>query len=220
MNREILITAGIVALLSGAAIAHDDGKDNEETRTLDLNGFDEIEISGVYDLEVEVGGDFFIELSGDTEELDRVKATVSGGVLDLSQHDRKKRRGWNKNNHGVDATIRLPSLTGIDISGVVDGEITGIDTDRFTIEISGVGDLDLEGTCGSLKARVSGVGDLEADKLKCRAVDVRVSGVGDASVFASDEVDATVSGMGGIDVYGSPERVTKSDSLFANVTVH
>lgn len=218
MKRVILVSAGVVALLSGVAIAHDD--EEKETRRLDLNGFDQIEISGVYNLEIEVGSDFFVELSGHTDELDRVKASVSGGVLDLSQRDRKKKRGWKNDHDGIDAVIRLPSLTALDISGVVDGDVKKIDTDRFTVRISGVGDLELQGTCGSLKARVSGVGELDADKLECRAVDVRVSGVGDASVFASDEVDANVSGMGDIDVYGSPERVTKSDSMFADVTIH
>ena len=37
---------------------------------------------------------------------------------------------------------------------------------------------------------------------------------------ASEEVDARVSGMGDIDVYGSPQKVSKNKSMFADITVH
>jgi hypothetical protein len=216
MKRAILMTAAATALGLGAALADD--RDDDTTQEFALSDFDRIEISGVYDLTVEVGGDYSVRLSGSAKELNRVEASVSDGVLDLSQKER--RGGWGRKRHGIDATISLPALNGLDISGVVDATIDGVDADIFELEISGVGDVDISGVCDELDASVSGVGDLDADKLKCRVVDVSVSGVGDASVYASEEVDASVSGMGDIDVYGSPEKVSKSDSMFAEVTVH
>ena len=124
------------------------------------------------------------------------------------------------NAKGVDAVITLPNLTALEISGVVEGTAQGISTEAFEVDISGVGEVELSGECGELDANVSGVGDLDAEELKCRNVEIRLSGVGDASVYARDEVDASVSGMGDIDVYGSPEKVRKSNSMFADVTVH
>ena len=35
-----------------------------------------------------------------------------------------------------------------------------------------------------------------------------------------EEVEARVSGMGDIDVYGSPQKVSKNKSMFADITVH
>ena len=212
--RQFIITAAAV-LTASAAHAGDD-KDRITT-TLDLAGFDRIEVSGVYDLTVEAGEDYSIKVSGPAHEVDRIEASVSGGVLELSQKDKK---GWRRKRHGVDAVITMPMLRGLDVSGVVDGSVSGIDAERFDLAISGVGDITLTGRCDTLKADVSGVGDLDADKLECRDVEVSVSGVGDATVYASESVDATVSGMGDIDVYGKPEKVTKSDSMFAEVTVH
>ncbi len=175
--RQFIITAA-AALTVSAAYADDDQE--RVSMTLDLDGFERIEVSGVYDVTVNVGGDFSVAVSGPADEVDLVEARVKNGVLDLGQKERKKR--WGRNNrHGVDAVISLPRLDGFDVSGVVDGRIKDIDADHF---------------------------------------DLAISGVGDASVYASDEVDASVSGMGSIDVYGDPERVTKSDSMFSEVTVH
>ena len=195
--RQFIITAAATLMVS-AAYADDDIE--RVSMTLDLASFERIEVSGVYDVTVSVGGDFSVAISGPADEVDLVEARVKNGVLDLSQKERKKR--WGRNNrHGVDAVISLPRLDAFEVSGVVDGRIKDIDADHFDLAISGVGDLD-------------------AEDFKCRVVDVTVSGVGDATVYASDEVEASVSGMGSIDVYGGPERVTKSDSLFAEVTIH
>ncbi len=221
MKRVAGLTVSMFALAAaGAAVA--DG-DDKITRNLDLSGFERIEISGVYELDVRVGPGYSIEISGPDDEMNRVEASVKNGVLILDQRDRKrgeKRRGWRDNREGIDAVITLPSLTGLEVSGVVDGKISGIDADRFDIDISGVGDMELDGECGTLDADVSGVGDLDAEALECRVVSVEVSGVGSASVYASEEVEAQVSGMGDIDIYGSPEKVRKESSMFADITVH
>ena len=214
MHKQIGVTVA-VALLTGVAIAGDD-KD-PITKTLDFTDFDRIEIAGVYDLTVEAGEDYSIKISGPAYEVERMKARVSSGVLELSQ---KEKKGWRRKQHGVDATITLPMLRGLEVSGVVDGSVRGIDVERFELAIAGVGDVSLFGRCDELDASVSGVGDLDADKLECREVEITVSGVGDASVYASEAVDATVAGMGDIDVYGNPKKVSKSDSMFAEVTVH
>ncbi len=219
MKKISLITAGLAALcIAGVA----DAKDKDRvTQNYDLTGFDRIEIAGVYDLDVRVGPDFSIELSGEREEMERVEASVENGVLYLEKSKRKKMGfGFKDRDETIDATITLPSLTALEISGVVDGRITGIDADEFSLDLSGVGDITLDGECGSLDADVSGVGDLDARALECASVEVDVSGVGDASVFASEEVDAEVSGMGDIDVYGSPEKVHKQGGMFADVTIH
>jgi len=221
MKSLISFAAGFGALaVFCAAAAHDN--DDIVTKSVDLEGFDRIDISGVYDLDVRVGPDFSIELSGPDYEMERVQASLRGNVLELDQRDRERgdKRRWRNKRKGVNAVVTLPSLVGLDVSGVVEGAISGISAETFELEISGVGDMELDGECGSLRAEVSGVGDLDADAFECRSVHIAVSGVGDASVYAREAVEARVSGMGDIDVYGSPPKVSKSDSMFADVTIH
>ena len=144
MKHAMIFSISAAALLiSGAAIAGHDNDDHDHdkvTRTLDLTGFDRIEISGVYDLDVRVGPEFSIELSGSEEEMARVESSVENGVLNLDRKERKKR--WRNHDHGVDAKITMPSLLALEVSGVVDGKIDGINSESFDINISGVGDMD------------------------------------------------------------------------------
>src|SRR5690606_5428305 len=110
-------------------------------------------------------------------------------------------------------------INGIDVAGVVDGEIRGVKAERFRASLSGVGDLDIVGECVDLDLTVSGVGDLDAEDFVCENVQVSVSGVGSATVYASQSVNANVTGMGNIKVYGSPANVEKSGGMFSNVTI-
>jgi hypothetical protein len=216
MKTAFAIAAGALAL-TGAALADDD---EIVSRKLDLAGFERISVAGVYELDVRVGPEFSIMLSGPAYEMNRVEASVENGALVLNQRKWKKGEKNRNNRDGVEAVITMPSLTGLNISGVVEGHISDVDASRFELNLSGVGDITIDGECGALEAKVSGVGDLDAKSLECRTADINVSGVGDASVFASDEIDARISGMGDIDVYGSPEQVSKSKGMFSDITVH
>ncbi|MEX0644826.1 MAG: head GIN domain-containing protein [Parvularculaceae bacterium] len=196
----------------------DDDDSAKISKTYELTDFDRIDIAGVYDLDVSVGGAFSVEISGPEDEMARVYARVEGGELILDQTKRENgKRNWRK--RGLDARITLPALSAISVSGVVDGGVVGVAAEQFRVDLSGVGDLDLSGECGDLTANVSGVGDLNAEELKCKNVDVDVSGVGEASVYASESVDASISGIGEIEVYGSPPTVEKSGGFLSRIDV-
>lgn len=193
-------------------------KSKDVTQTLDLAGFDRIDIGGVFEVEVSVGGDFSVVVSGAPDELERLEATVDNGVLKLDQDEITfGKRRWR--NQGMSAVISLPVLSGFDLAGVADGEVTGINADDFEVDLAGVGDLTLSGSCGRLNAQVSGVGDLDAQSLQCREVDVDVSGVGEASVYASEAAEASVSGIGTINIYGSPSQIEKHTSFMSSISL-
>jgi hypothetical protein len=216
----------LVAALGTQAHAHpehDDDKDKgpRVEKTFDLTGFDGIEVVGVYDMDVTVGKAFSIEASGREKEMSRMTASVKNGVLVLETNEKKKRKGWGKNNtRSIDINITLPALNSLEITGIGNGEINGIDSDDFTVEVSGIGAMELNGRCGQLRAEYSGMGDLDAKGLKCKSVDVDMSGMGSASVYASEDVDADMSGMGSIDVYGSPKTVKKDKTFMSSIDIH
>lgn len=217
MKKVLLIATTALALAAGSAIADDK---NRITKTYDLDGFDEIDVSGVYDIDVTVGEDFSFEISGPAKEMERVEFETRKGVLHLGHRERKRNEKKIRNRKGLDARITLPVLYAISVSGVVDADITGVTAENFDFNLSGVGDVDLSGSCGSLKAKISGVGDFDARSFKCSTVDVSVSGVGDAEVFAKDAVKANASGMGDISVYGKPGDVEANDSFLSDITIH
>jgi hypothetical protein len=206
----VLLAAALSGVISSGAAA-----ESKSSRTLDLRDFDAIEIGGAYELDVIVGEDFSIELSGPSDEMARVEATLKNGALVLGAA--KRHRGDTK---GVKAVVTMPALNRISVSGVADADISGVKSDHFKLDLSGVGEVNVAGACGKLYARVSGVGEVDAQSLQCKSVDVKVAGVGEARVYASEAVSAEVSGMGGIMVYGSPKSVDKRGGFFSEIKVH
>lgn len=221
-----LVLAGLIAM-SALKVAWGDftdleSRDRGEDKTISVDAvdFDAISVAGVFEIDVTVGGDYSVTLSGKEGDLARTTAKVENGklVLDTAERDESGRRKLVK--HGVTAKISLPALRSIDASGVVDGDIRGISADTFTADVSGVGELELAGVCDAFDADVSGVGELDAEELKCRTVIVDVSGVGSASVYASESVEAELAGVGKIEVSGSPANVSKTQSSpFGRISV-
>jgi len=216
LKTRIAALALGAALIPALALAH--GKDDKthQKQTLDFENFEEISVSGVYDLDVTVGEAFSIKLSGHEREMDNLKVYEKNGTLHLGK---KNKRQKFKNSNGIEANITLPNLTGFRISGVAEGHITGIEADNFDIRVSGVGEVTLSGSCDHMTARVSGVGEIDAEDLECKDVHVAMSGVGEANIYASNSVDVSASGVGEVNVWGQPDEVSKSKGWMSSVNI-
>ena len=208
--RLIVVIAALAGVFGASALAQ-----SRTSVSLDFRDFDAIEIGGAYELDVIVGEDFSIELSGPADDMARVEATLKNGALVLGS--KKKIRGDHK---GVRAVVTMPALNRISVSGVADADVSGVKARDFKLDLSGVGEVNIAGACEKLYARVSGVGEVDAQSLQCKAVDVKVAGIGEARVYASESVLAEVSGMGGIMVFGSPKSVDKRGGFFSEIKVH
>ena len=220
-----LLTAGATAclltspILATQAFAGDKDYGPKVEASYDYDDFTGVIVTGVYEVEIEVGEDYSIELSGPEKRMEHVEVTQSGDTLFLGMDEDHSNKRWSGKNNGVYAKITLPDLDEVSLTGVGSIEADGIDADDFTSELEGVGSIELSGTCNRLKATVAGVGSLEADRLKCKSVDVSVEGMGSAEVYASESVDADIDGMGSIDVEGSPKDVKKSKSMMSSISV-
>jgi len=227
ITAKALKAAGATALIlmsAGFATAHEvNGKDRVE-ETHNITDFNKIRVTGVYELDVEVGEDFSVFTSGKHKDVEDMKVYLKGSTLVLAQNeDGDKNINWNgrkkKNNSGIRAVITLPSLKALDITGIGSGEIKSIESDRLDVEVAGISDMELFGSCGTLDVDMAGLGEIRAEELECDNVDVDLAGMGEISVYASKSVSADAAGMGNIEVYGNPEDVEKSKSFMASVKI-
>jgi len=222
---SMIVVAGAMGT-TFAAQAHPEHEDNNSKKQVeqdfDYRDFDKITVVGVYNMDVKVGeSGYSIHTSGEERYMSNMNVYVEDGTLYLETNEEGKHRSWKgKNNKGIDISITLPSLAGLEITGIGNGEIEGIDSDAFTIEVAGLGAMELSGRCGKLDADYAGMGDLDARDLKCEDVTIDMSGMGSASVFASESVDADMSGMGSIDVYGKPKKVKKDKGFMSSIDIH
>ena len=109
----------------------------------------------------------------------------------------------------AEVTVVLPEVSGVRIKGA--GKVTyhGFTQDELNIDITGSGDVDLEGKAERLEAEISGSGEVSAYKLTAKTARLRVSGSGDIRATVTQSVRARVSGSGKIKISGNPaERDT------------
>lgn len=210
MRARYLLSVLALALLLAAGQAqafsfHKHGKGiegsgNLETREIDLAEFDEIELGGAFDLQVRFGDRQQVKVTIDDNLWDNLIAEVHGGQLELD---------WDKGcqpDNDCKVEIVVPRLEEVSIHGACNAEIEGFKGDRFRYNLSGAGDLTMDGEVKDLEIKVSGAGNADTRDLKAQNVEVTVSGAGNAEVHAEQSIRARVSGVGKVTYYGDPEH--------------
>jgi hypothetical protein len=215
--QSTILAMGIIAV-PYSAYAHGSSSKSHVDETHAVRNFDKIEIGGVYELDVKVGGEFSVETSGHAKEVEGMKVYVDGNTL-VIEHKKNNFRNRMKSKNGVVVTISMPELNAVEIGGVGTGNISGIDSERLTLEIGGVGEMDISGKCKSLEIEVAGVGELDARDLECEDVEVELAGVGEIDVYASKSVDVEAAGVGEVNVYGNPKDVSKSKTFLSEINI-
>ncbi len=211
MKRAISVLAPLF-LAFAVATVHADGPLTSEPRP--VGAFHAIEIAGTLEVEVAVGKAAHVEVAGEADLVGKITATVKDGVLvlDTPKHLR--------NHHHLRATVTVPALDAITISGTADMKVAGITGDSLAINVSGTGQLDVAGTTASLSIAVDGTGQIDAGTLAAKDARIDVRGTGQATLRAAQSVDVKISGTGSVDILGKPARVKKSVTGTGAVQVH
>ena len=220
MKKTVSIAAVVAGFgLMGVIGAQGIALAGDVTETRDHASFEKIVIedTGV-GLDVRVGEDFSVTLKGPDSWADKITTKVVGNALVIGQIKKKKKSINIDSDHRV--IITLPKFTGLEVNGAVDADITGVDSENLKFEINGAGNIEIEGTCGTLDIDLNGAGNFEGEDLKCEEVNVEINGAGNVEVYGSQSADLEINGMGNIDLYGNPKHINKDKSWFSNITIH
>jgi len=126
-------------------------------------------------------------------ELNAVKVTGSGEAIGQTN--------WSVNDFRAS------------VSGSGKLEITLVDAEDISSEISGSGNMYLKGNSLTHETEVSGSGNVRAFDLITKEAKARISGSGDCELTARDKLEARISGSGTIRYKGNPvidSRITGS----------
>ena len=173
----------------------------EEARS--LPEFTDIELSGAYEVVVTCGEEQDVQISGDDNIVPLVKTEVIDKVLIVSTDESISPE------QKLTLTISAETIDSMNISGAVSASISHVDNQEFAIDLSGAGDLEMEGSVDDLQLLLSGAGSIDAEQLAAKTATVDVSGVGSVVLSASDELYATISGLGDVEYCGDPQVIRK-----------
>ncbi len=104
----------------------------------------------------------------------------------------------------------------IDLSGIgaIDLEIQA---KAVRVNLTGAGIVTLSGNTDLQDTHISGAGGLRAFELKSMECNINLSGLGGAEVFVSEKLEATITGVGGIIYAGNPKNIEKQITGFGKI---
>ena len=207
--RNALCSA--VLALAAVACTNGSGVRGEEARS--PGQFDSIDVGGPFRVEVVVGPETSVSISGDDNVVPKVRSEVSGSRLHIELPGRVV------TDLPLTVTIATPTLVELDAGGASTVTISGVQTESFEVDLSGASEATIRGQSEELEVDVSGASRLHAVDLSADRVDVDASGASKVSVTAREEADVEASGASKVRVHGNPPKVSKDASGASKIEI-
>ena len=222
VTSTLLLTTIANAQWSSNQQIKGNGKITSEKRT--TVSYDEIMISGFFDVDLVDGKEGAITIKGEGNLLPFIKVQVENNVLKIYA-DKNKYISTSMGKNII-VTVPFENINQVSLSGSGDlktrktiksksfiaklvgsGDLTlDVEANNFEINLSGSGDVVLKGKADNYKSTLNGSGDIDASNLKANNAIVIISGSGDSKVFCSESLHARVSGSGDIEYAGNPKQ--------------
>jgi phage shock protein PspC (stress-responsive transcriptional regulator) len=195
-----------------------------------LSDFNEIEVSGIFDMLIKQGETYSVQLDGDEKEKKKYNVSVSGETLEIDYRVRNKsfwEKGFNTDDK-VKITITLPHLVKLKVKGAGEFTVRGFEEEEMDFTLLGamVGDADvnahnltldlagpmvfeLDGEGQFLQADVRKMSQLKASQYKVEHAVVEAKEMGRARVNASNTVEIDTDVVSSVKYEGTPEVIRK-----------
>jgi Putative auto-transporter adhesin, head GIN domain len=216
----VVVAAGIsTAVILGGWPGILIGSGNLETKEYALADFTAVEISSAFEFEAEQSGSFSINVTADDNAMDYVQVVKDGQTLKIGFQNAP---GFRRIT--LKASITLPQLRGLAVSGASRGTISGFSSSedldvavsgasRVTGDItagnaefgiSGASTIQLEGAANDMVAQVSGASRFNLEDFAVDNADVNISGASTGTINLTGRLDANVSGASTLLYIGEP----------------
>jgi hypothetical protein len=209
VSQVQVISNGKTVYSSTSGATQGSGKSATDARI--VPAFTAIDTSGSGALVLKVGDVQSVKITADDNLMPLLTSEVKHGVLMLGV------QGSISTKTKIRYEITAPRIERIENSGAVATEASGFKGGALAVSASGAGSVTLSGKVDSLKATLSGVGSLNADKLTADRVTVDLSGVGSAEIRAEKSLKADVSGVGSMTWRGGATDVSTNVSGIGSV---
>ena len=169
------------------------GTGDVEDMVVEVPAFDGINVTGTCDVEVVTAETQEVVFHAQQEILDILRYEVRDRILHIDF-----KPGYTvKSSKDISASIAVPELSYLSITGAGDFTVEGDKQESLSIHITGSGNVsafDME--VADCQIRISGVGNCEVNVSE--SLDVLISGVGNVYYLGDPQLNSSVSGVGQI----------------------
>lgn len=214
MMKQALILTATMPFLFGSCDEDSlclRGSGQTQEYTLQLEAFDEVDLSGPVDLRIIQGPVQALQVIAEPEMYSALEYRVRNGVLKIGYEGNVR---CFETMHGVWIKITVPDLEAVSVSG--ESKIVSVgdlDLDILEITISGKGDVDLSGAIADQHFDASGLLEVRNFDVQSNTVSIEISGKADIDVVVQGTLDIDVSGEATIRYKGTPQITQKSSGL-------
>ena len=187
------------------------GSGNLATEKRDVTDFQEIEVGGVFEVEIVAQKDFSVEIEADDNLLYLIKTEVSGGVLRLETEK------IISTKNAIRVRISAPNIENLNVSGASKVSLANLRNENLQIDSSGATKITVAGETENLTVDVSGASKIDAENLKSENASIDASGASKVSVFVANELKSDASGASSIIYSGSPKNLLKKTSGVSSI---
>jgi phage shock protein PspC (stress-responsive transcriptional regulator) len=206
----------------------DDDEDNDESTS--LTDFDELELTGKFDVKISNGHDYDVEMIGSEREKAKYRIYKSGSTL-VVEYNGQRNFNWNVRDLNVEEmriNITMPSLERLEATGFgtvrfedLNAEDLDIDVRgpiklrgdlravNLNLTVTGKGEADLSGSATRMNARLELASKLRAYNLDVVDAIVEASGASSAKVNVSGTLEMEETGLSNVDYRGTPHVVKR-----------
>jgi hypothetical protein len=194
------------------------GSGQVATDTRTVTGFSAVDLRGVGQLTVTLGGKEGLTIEAEDNLLPLISSTVSGNTLVLELKEGRPTRSivYRVAARQITALstsgagdIDAPDVTGAslrtNLSGAGNVRLERLNVQSLDSSLAGAGSLAANGTATRLTVNVMGAGDVAARDLAVKEADLNLSGAGKATVRVSDTLKVRLTGAGSVEYLGSPQ---------------
>ena len=195
-----------------------------------LKDFNEIDMSGAFDVIIQRGDEYAIQLEGTAAQKKRYTIDVNGEILEIEYNSHTK-DFWKSNVNDdelVKLTITMPSLRKLKVKGAGNLKIRGFDeqetkisltgamiadamisANQLSIDLTGPVIFELEGKGDFLEAAVSGPSQFRATNYPVDHAIVEAHGLGQARVNVSRMLEIEKDFTSNVHYTGDPKVVNR-----------
>jgi hypothetical protein len=189
------------------------------SRTFDHADFDGIEISGQWQVTIERGDAWRVAIDAPAEIVDALSVEQDGDRLELKIDGGSWFGGFGRSNDSPAATITMPVLESIVLSGASQVSFAGFDGDRLSIASSGASEVRATASrFDTLSLEISGAGNTDLGGISVTNADVSVSGAANVTLnMGGGRLTGDMSGAGNLAYRGTVTEQSIDTSGFVNV---
>jgi hypothetical protein len=197
------------------------GSGNVVTQEEPISGFDKVDISQSFEVDISQGENFSVIIRVDDNLVEHLQVVKQGNTLKIGL---KPNRNYNVRNATMEAEVTMPELTGLDLSGASRATIAGfkssndlsvdlsgssslvgdIEAAKTNFDLSGGSDANLSGSGQETTIDVAGGSQIDLSNFPVADVTVNAAGGSTATVNASGKLSADASGASQIYYLGDP----------------